>query len=194
MKIGLYGGSFNPPHIGHLILAEMIHEALNLDLVLFVPSAIPPHKDDDSMLAAEERLRLTELAVAGNERFGVSDVEIRRGGTSYTVDTVDEIGRIHPRALLWLIVGTDNLVSFHRWKEYAAILERCRLVALNRTGFDLHDVHPDVRERIVAVELPRIDISSTEIRNRIRDGKSIRYLVPDAVLAEIERKDFYLDE
>lgn len=191
MNIGIFGGSFNPPHTAHLIHAELLRDMYNLETVLFIPSAVPPHKKNEDLLEPEHRLRLTQLAVAGNPGFEVSDIEIRRDGPSYMVDTIFALDKIYKNDTLYLIVGIDNLVAFHQWKEYRKILGRCVIVAMNRPGFSADRVREDVLEQTRIADVPYIDISSTEIRKRIRDGKSVRYMVPDAVLLEIEKNGFY---
>jgi nicotinate-nucleotide adenylyltransferase len=192
MKIGIFGGSFNPPHIAHLILADSLYENLSLDKVIFMPSSTPPHKQNDTLLDPADRLRLVKLAIAGNDRFSVSDLEIKRGGTSYTVETISALEKIFKNAKLYLIVGLDNLITFHHWREYRAILDRCTVVAMNRPGTAIKHVPKEILEKTTIVEVPYLDISSTAIRERIRHGKSVRYLVPDAVLEEIKKCGFYL--
>ncbi len=192
MKIGIYGGSFNPPHIAHLILAESLYEILQLDRVVFVPSAVPPHKQNDNLLDAAQRLRLTQLAIGDNDRFEVSDIEIKRGGTSYTIETIHALDKLYKNATIYLIVGVDNLVTFHYWKDYSSILDRCTVIAMKRPGFETSRVRKDVLDKAKIVDLPYLEISSTGIRRRIREGKSIRYMVPDSVLEEIKKCGFYL--
>ncbi len=192
MKIGIFGGSFNPPHIAHLILAESLYENLSLDTVLFMPSSTPPHKQNDTLLDPADRLRLVNLAIAGNDRFSVSDLEIKRGGTSYTIETITALEDSYKDATLYLVVGFDNLVTFHHWREYRAILARCTVVAMNRPGTEIGNVRKEILEKTTIVDVPFLDISSTTIRERIRQGKSIRYLVPDAVLEEIKKCGFYV--
>lgn len=192
MKIGIFGGSFNPPHIAHLILAESLYEKLSLDTVLFMPSSTPPHKQNDTLLDPTDRLRLVNLAIAGNDRFSVSDLEIKRGGTSYTIETITALKDIYPNAALYLIVGLDNLVTFHHWVKYSAILDRCTVVAMKRPGSAMKHVRKEIFEKSTIVDVPYLDISSTKIREMIRQGKSVRYLVPDAVLEEIEKRGFYV--
>lgn len=192
MKIGIFGGSFNPPHIAHLILAESLYENLSLDKVLFMPSSTPPHKQNDTLLDPTDRLRLVNLAIVGNDRFSVSDLEIKRGGTSYTIETITALEDIYKDATLYLVVGFDNLVTFHHWREYRAILDRCMVVAMNRPGTEIGNVRKEILEKTIIVDVPYLDISSTTIRERIRQGKSVRYLVPDAVLEEINKCGFYV--
>ena len=186
----LFGGSFNPPHVGHLAVAEACAEGAGLDRVVWVPAATPPHKQDHAGMApAVDRLALVRAAVAGNERFEVSDVEVARGGTSYTVDTVRAFaGRGGDLAL---IVGADSLAGFASWREPQAILALARLVVYGRPGADLGAVPPWMMDRVTRVEGTLIDLSSTEIRARIRAGRTVRYLVPDAVRAEIATRGLY---
>lgn len=191
MKLGIFGGSFNPPHVAHLILAEVVYEELFLDLVLFVPSANPPHKEGEKLLEPELRLHLTRLAVADNKRFAVSDTEIRRKGTSYTIETIRELETMYEHPTLYLIVGADNLLTFHQWREYRSIMDRCTLVALRRPGFGLTNLREEILSKTIILEVPYLEVSSTEIRNRIQQGKSVRYMVPDAVLHEIEKRRLY---
>lgn len=192
MKIGIFGGSFNPPHIAHLILAESLYENLSLDKVLFMPSSTPPHKQNDTLLDPADRLRLVKLAIADNDRFSVSDLEIKRGGTSYTIETITALENSYNDATLYLVVGLDNLVTFHHWREYRAILDRCTVVAMNRPGTEIRHVRKEILENATIIDVPYLDISSTTIRERIRQGKSVRYLVPDAVLEEIKKCGFYV--
>jgi nicotinate-nucleotide adenylyltransferase len=191
MKIGIFGGTFNPPHIAHLILAESLYESLNLDKIIFIPSSLPPHKKCDDLLDAEHRLRLIQLAIGNNDRFEVSDIEVQRGGTSYTVDTVRTLDEKYKNDTLYLIIGADNLKSFHLWRDYEALLRRCTLIAMRRPGSTTEEVREDVLGDTRIVDVPYLDVSSTEIRRKIRGGKSVRYLVPDAVLSEIEKSGFY---
>jgi nicotinate-nucleotide adenylyltransferase len=191
MKIGIFGGTFNPPHIAHLILAESLYESLDLGKIIFIPSSVPPHKKCDDLLDAKHRLGLTRLAVGNNDRFEVSDIEVQRGGTSYTIDTVRTLDKKYKNDTLYLVIGADNLKSFHLWKEYEALLKRCKLIAMRRPGSTIEQVRDDVLGETRVVDVPYLDVSSTEIRRKIREGKSVRYLVPDAVLSEIEKSGFY---
>jgi nicotinate-nucleotide adenylyltransferase len=191
MNIGMFGGSFNPPHIAHLILAEYCCDALQLERLLFIPSAVPPHKENDNLLPAYDRLHLTSLAIGDNDRFEVSDIEIKRGGTSYTIDTIRQLGSRHAGAELYMIIGVDNLVGFHRWMNYRAILETVTVVAMNRPGFDASSVSAVIMNSVRVLDVPHLEISSTDIRERIGRGDSVRYMVPDAVLKEIVQRGYY---
>lgn len=192
MRLGLFGGSFNPPHVGHLAVAEACAEAAALDRVLWVPAATPPHKQDDPSLAsAADRFALVEAAIGGNSRFEASAVEIERGEVSYTVDTLRHLGAAHPRAALSLIVGGDSLVGFASWREPRAILDLAHLVAYARPGADLGGVPTWVMERTTLVEGPLLDLSSTALRARLGAGRTVRYLVPDAVREVVGARGLY---
>ena len=188
--LALFGGSFNPPHVGHLAVAEACAEGAGLGRVVWVPAATPPHKRGHADMApARDRLALVRAAVAGNERFEVSDDEVARGDVSYTVDTVRAFaGRGGDLAL---VVGADSLAGFASWREPRAILALARLVVYGRPGAALGDVPPWVMDRVTRVEGPLVDLSSTEIRARIGAGRTVRYLVPDAVRAEIAARGLY---
>ncbi len=192
MTLGLFGGSFNPPHVGHLAVAEACAEAAGLDRVLWMPAATPPHKQADPTLApAAGRLAMTRAAIAGNPRFEVSDLEIVRQGVSYTVDTLRQLRVEHPAADLALLVGGDSAVGFASWREPRAILALARLVVYARPGADPLAVPDWVREQMQLVEGPLLEISSTALRARLAAGRTVRYLVPDAVREVIERRGLY---
>ena len=192
MRLGLFGGSFNPPHVGHLAVAEACAEAAGIDRVLWVPAATPPHKRGDADLApAADRLALVRAAVAGNGRFEASGVEVRREGVSFTVDTLRQLVGERPDADLSLVVGGDSLAAFDTWREPEAILGLARLVVYARPGARLGAVPDWVMRRVTLVEGPLLDVSSTALRARIAAGRTVRYLVPDAVLAEVERRGLY---
>ena len=192
MRLGLFGGSFNPPHVGHLAVAEACAEALDLVRVLWMPAATPPHKQGDPTLASgPDRLALVEAAVAENDRFEASDLELRRGDVSYTVDTLRHLGDAHAGAAWHLIVGGDSLAGFASWREPREILRLARVVAYARPGTDLGEVPEWVRAGTTVVEGPLLDLSSTQLRARLGAGQTVRYLVPDAVRADIEARGLY---
>lgn len=188
-RIGLFGGTFNPPHFGHLIIAARVHEALGLDRLLLVPAAEPPLKSGVDT-AAGTRSAMLKLAVAGDQRFAVDETEIRRGGTSYTVDTLREIRQREPGAELFLVIGADQYAQFGSWKEPEAILELATLGVVARAG---ETPGADASYQAVKIDAPRVDISSTEIRQRVADGRSIRYFVPESVRDFILRHQLYQD-
>lgn len=198
-RLGVYGGTFDPPHMGHLVAAESVREQLGLDRVLFVPAGIPPHKNAGEVAPARHRYLMTVLATLGNPHFATSRFEIERAEPSYTVVTLRALKEEYgPEAELFFILGADALLELPTWREPAAVLELATMVAVTRPGYslapvaerlgDLYRVHQD---RIVFVEVPALDIAATDIRERVRAGRSIRYLVPDMVREYIERHGLY---
>lgn len=200
MRIALFGGSFDPIHLGHLILAERCREQARLDHVIFVPSDTGPHKPDGPKANDKQRLETIRLALSGHEPFVVSDTEIKRGGVSYTVDTLTEMAKLYEGDELFFLMGADSLEGFHSWKEPERICELAIPLVVNRPGSadaDLDQFAPLVTaERLEqikqhAVVAPLIDISSTEIRRRAESGESIRFLTPRAVEKYIETQKMY---
>ena len=198
MRLGLLGGTFNPPHIGHLVCAQEAHAQLGLDRVLLVPVHTPPHKETDGDPGVEVRVALCEAAVAGDERLGVSRAEADVPGRSYTVDTLNRLHDARPDDQLTFIVGGDMAASLPQWREPQAILELCTIGAAARDGVGRDEVLerlerelPGASTRIEFFDMPRIDISSTLIRRRVAAGEPVRYLVPDGVAATIEREGLY---
>ncbi|WP_412067135.1 nicotinate-nucleotide adenylyltransferase [Rubrivirga sp. IMCC43871] len=190
---GIFGGSFNPPHVGHLAVAEACAQAAGLDRVLWIPAATPPHKQDDPTLAPEAaRLAMVRAAVEGNPRFAVSDIEIARRGVSYTVDTLRQLAADGAGPLA-LIIGGDSLAGFPSWREPQAIVDLARLVVYRRPGdgVDLGALPGWLASALTVVEGPSLAVSSTELRGRIASGRTVRYLVPDAVRALIEAERLY---
>ena len=188
MRVGILGGTFDPVHLGHLIVAEEARVRLRLDRVMFIPAGQPWLKEGQPVTSPKHRLRMVELAVASNPFFKVLASEIDRSGPTYTVDTLEELRRsLGEDTGLYFIVGMDALEQFHRWKEPERLLELCNLVVVSRPGHqgveinDLVGSYPQAGERLVLLTVPRIEISSTELRRRVAEGISIRYLVPEAV-------------
>lgn len=185
MRIALIGGTFDPVHTGHLIGAERTADSLNLDRVLFVPAAAPPHKQNRRISEAAHRVNMLRLALRDNPRFDLLLDEIERGGASYTVDTVRAVrARLNPEDRLFLVVGADNLVDFDTWKDWRLIADACCIAGLARPGSEqarrmIEKKHPELN--IEWVEMPLIDISSTCIRSLTAMGGSIRYLAPESV-------------
>ena len=187
-RIGLLGGTFNPIHLGHLVLAETARERLGLDEVWFIPVAQPPLKDDPDLAPAADRLQMVELAIAGHPAFRACDVEIRRGGKSYTADTLRELqSRDGGASAFVFIVGSDACSQLAQWRDYPAVLQLCRFVIALRPGF-----HPPTLPRgVETLEVPLLDISATDIRRRVTEGRSVRYLVPEPVRAYIQDRLLY---
>jgi nicotinate-nucleotide adenylyltransferase len=187
MRLGILGGSFNPVHHGHLILAERAAEAARLDRVLLVPTALSPLKSPGEVAPAADRLAWVRAAVRGNARLAACDLEVRRGGVSYTVDTLRELARRHPEARLHLILGADASELLPKWKSIDEVARLATFLFLARPGHRIRARMP--KQRILAA--PLLEISSTEIRDRLRRGRSIRYLVPEAVRLRLERRNPY---
>ena len=215
-RIGLFGGTFNPIHLGHLRTAVEVGEKLSLDVVFLIPSALPPHKDSHALIRAEDRLAMARIAVEGSALFQVSDVELRRSGPSYTIDTVRHFkSRFGDAALFW-IVGADAFLELDTWKDYQTLLDEIPFVVMTRPGFpagenmqDAMDVfirskisgeyrsessgyfHPE-KKPILPVRVSLIEISSSRMRELIQAGRSIEYMAPESVLAFIKEKRLYI--
>lgn len=200
-RIGLYGGSFDPIHFGHLISARSIAEQLDYSRILLVPSARPPHKPASALIDVRHRLAMARLAVDDDPLFEVSEVELHRAGPSYTIDTVDELGRqLGDQCELFWIIGSDSLPELATWHRIGELLDRIRIVTATRPGF----VAPDMTsleskagtsavERLLSDRCgtPEIDISATGIRQRVRNGRSVRYLTPEPVVDYIATEGLY---
>lgn len=190
MRLAILGGSFDPPHVGHLLAATDACEQLALDRLVFVPAATQPLKAGLARASADQRLAMVRLLVEGDPRFEVSALEVERGGLSYTVDTLAHFEALHPAAARFLLLGSDVLGSFARWREPERIAALAQPVLLTRHSDTDADVPPALRD-VRRLSTRRIDVSSTEIRERIRAGKPIRGFVTDAVAAYIGRGGLY---
>ena len=189
-RIGILGGTFNPIHLGHLLIAQDAMEIARLDRVLFIPSATPPHKALEGHVSAAHRLRMVKLAIAGDKRFAVDDLEIRRGGRSYSVDTLPEMRRRYLRATFYFIIGADSLSELHLWKDARRLVKLCRFIAVTRPGHTARPARlPGLHYRLL--DTHPCGIASRDIRTRAARGQSIRYLVPDATLRYIDRQKLY---
>lgn len=180
-RLGLFGGTFDPPHLGHLALAEWARERLRLDRVVFVPAGDPPHKRGRIVTRAATRLAMTELAIAGRECFALSRIEIDREGPSYTVDTLRALRAAHPGSRWWLLIGEDSLAELSTWKEPEAIVRLATPAVAVRPGSRVRRSPRAFGRPVVWLDNPPIDVSSSGVRARARRGASIRFLVPDAV-------------
>lgn len=186
MRVGIFGGTFDPPHIGHLVVAQEVHHRLGLDRVLWIPAAIPPHKQGEAITPGPIRLEMVRAAIAGDERFAATDVELRRPGTSYTVDTLRELRAERPDDRMFLILGADQLSELDSWREPDEIRLLATIVGFAREG----ETPPRI-ERVRIVQVPRIDLASTELRRRVGTGEPIRFLVAERVDAIIRREGLY---
>lgn len=187
MKIGILGGTFNPVHIGHLILAEEVRESLSLDKIIFMPTNLPPHKDVKDVILAKERYRMIELAIKGNKYFEVSDMEIERKGKSYTIDTINELRNKFPKETLYFITGSDLLKYLKEWKDLERIIKMVKFVVATRPGYPLEKIP----SYISTIAIRAVDISAYEIREAVKQDRSFRYLVPDEVFSYIKKKRLY---
>ena len=194
MKFGIFGGTFDPVHNGHLIVAEYVRESISLDRILFVPTLITPNKRDAGIASARDRFAMLREGVKANPFFEVSGAEIERGGISYTVDTLRFLKEKHPADSLFLLVGADNLAEFPTWKEPAEILRCASVVAITRPGFPAAANETALTRGFISCRVPAIEVSATEIRRRIRHGLPISYLVPPAVEKYIGRHRLYRGE
>jgi len=200
MRLGVFGGTFDPVHYGHLVAAEEVRYRLRLDKVLFVPAGMPPHKLDHDITPTRHRLAMLELAIASNPGFALSRVDIDRHGPCYTVDTLallhEEYG---PGTELFFLMGMDSLAEILTWKEPERLIRLAQIVVVGRPGFqadvdELDKVLPGAAERISIVDTPLMEVSSGDIRQRVREGAPIRYQVPEAVEAYIRAHRLYLDD
>ncbi len=180
MRLGVFGGTFDPPHVGHLIVASDAFDVLRLDRLLFIPSAQPPHKSG-LHATPEQRLALTRAAIADDDRFEVDALELQRTGASYTADTLRILRNRYPDAELFLLVGADAAREMHTWHQPEVVADLARVAVMSREGDD-----EDFGDGLMPVRVTRIDVSSTDIRERVRDGRSIRYFVREESRGEIE--------
>jgi nicotinate-nucleotide adenylyltransferase len=191
MRLGIFGGTFNPPHLGHLLLAERAAEEAQLDRVLFIPAFSPPHKLTNGDLAPpEHRAAMVRLAIEGNQRFALSTVELDRGGVSYTIDTLKWISAEYPFDELFLLIGGDSLAEFPTWRQPEIILRLARLVVVPRPDKPF-DRDAELARDAIIVNTPLIDIASTDLRSRVREGRSLRYAVLPSVEAYIREQGLY---
>ncbi len=198
-KIGIMGGTFDPIHIGHLILGESAYDQLGLDRVVYMPAGNPPHKRErEGRASNEERLEFVRRAISGNPHFEVSDREMRQEGLSFTYRTLEGLCAEHPDEEYYFIIGADSLFDFDDWREPQRIADHCVLVAATRDHASREDLHRRIEElkerysaRIVLLDTENIDISSHEIRSWITEGRSVRYYVPDNVISYIEENGIY---
>jgi len=191
MKLGLIGGTFDPVHKAHLVIAERVYDTCKLDRVLFVPASSPPHKNDVTITPFDHRLRMIELAIADNPQFAASSIESLRPGKSFTTDTLAEMRRLYPNAELYWIIGADSASELHTWHDPARLLKLARFIVVDRPGWSLDNVDPRLRELLMPVEMSMMDVSSTEIRARVRKGRGIRSYVPAEIAEYIETHRLY---
>ncbi len=198
-KIGIMGGSFNPIHIGHLHLAESARVEFGLDQVIFIPTGDNPLKNTNAEVDRSQRYHMVELAIASNPYFSATPIEIKRYGNSYTIDTVREIQKAHPGAVIYFITGADIMFEVTKWRESRELMRAMIFITAFRPGYPktkfnkrIHTLRKEYHARILKLVSSEMDIASTDIRSRIKEGKSIKYLIPEPVEAYIVENGLYL--
>lgn len=198
MRLGIYGGTFDPIHYGHLLLAERCREEMQLDEVWFIPAGTPPHKQGRVTTPARARADMVEFAVSGFPEFKVSRIEMERGGPSYTVQTLEQLHIADPSRELFLLMGADSLAELATWKDPARILELSQVVAVNRAGevpnlLSVHALLEQTDRSVQIVDMPAMGVSASEIRTRVAHGQSIRFLTPRPVEMYIRQHKLYAE-
>ncbi len=200
-KIGMMGGTFNPIHLGHLLAAESALEAFSLEQVIFVPAGNPPHKRGQKLTDKMDRYHMTVLATASNAKFTVSRYEIDKEEYSYSVDTVRHFKAKFPDAEIYFILGADSLLSIMEWKDPEVLLKSCRFIGVTRPGYysdvlvkKIEELRKNFHANLYFVEIPAMDISSTDIKKRVKEGRSIKYMVDEKVEQYIKDHRLYIEE
>jgi len=184
-RIGILGGTFDPPHLGHLLIAEEVRIALELEEIWFIPTYVPPHKQE-ATTEVPERINMVKQAIHGNDAFKINTIEVDRLGKSYTVDTMRILKEEYPETEFFFIIGADMVEYLPHWHQIDQLIEIVSFVGVKRSGYQMHTAYP-----IIEVEIPMFDISSTFIRNRLMADTSVTYLIPDSVYSYIKEKRLY---
>jgi nicotinate-nucleotide adenylyltransferase len=198
MKVGLFGGTFDPVHNGHILVAETVLQKVDLAKIIFIPAGKPWLKEGRKITSAAYRLKMVELAISGNSHFEISSIEIERPGATYTVDTLVDLINKENNTELYVIIGLDSLADFPRWKNPSRLLRLCYLVVVPRPGYPIPDIRsmekelPGLKTRLILLNAPDIDISSSEVRRRIKEGLSFKHLVPESVAEYIQENKLYV--
>ncbi len=197
-RVGIMGGTFDPIHYGHLVAAEEAREAFKLDKIIFVPAGTPPHKVDRQITPARHRYLMTLLAIMGNPGFEASRVDLDRGKVTYTVDTLQDLRKILPETDLYFITGADAILEILHWKAPREVLSLAEFIAVTRPGYGLDQLstalgplYEPFQDRIHILEMPPMGMSSTDLRRRLAEGRSVRYLLPEPVVTYIQREGLY---
>ena len=193
MKTCIFGGTFDPPHIGHLLIAQTIIESENFERLIFVPANISPAKKGQIISSSKKRLDMLNMALTSNENFEISDFEINKGDVSYTINTIVEFANTLnlDKKDLYFLMGSDTLGEFHNWKDPKKIMSLCNIIVAIRPGFTPSDIPQWILDEVHFANIPQFEISSTNIRARWRDGKTIRYMVPKEVWEYINKNGLY---
>ncbi len=198
MKVGIFGGTFDPIHIGHLVVAEEARYKLGLDKVVFLPAGRPWFKNDRLITGGEKRLEMIKLGIKDNPSFDVSDIELNRDGPTYSVESIPALKEQYGGAELYFLLGMDALKDIHKWEQPDKIIEMCRVVGLTRPGYmaidwtEIDSRIPGASQRIQTIEVSQVEVSSSDIRMMVANDMSIRFLVPDAVIKYIAKHGLYL--
>lgn len=197
-KVGIMGGTFDPIHNGHLILAEYARTQFGLDRILFIPAGIPPHKNKNNITPDIYRYNMTVLAINSNKHFYISSMEMEREGITYTIDTIKHLKSKYRDTDFYFLLGADSLLQIHKWRNYEELLELCNFIVAKRPDYDndnldlvIERLNEQYKGHIYILDAPLIDISSTEIRDRVKNGLSIKYLVPESVETYIYKSGLY---
>lgn len=187
-KVGILGGTFDPPHYGHLIIAEEAMEQCCLDEVWFLPSAIPPHKTDAEITLEEYRINMVKKAIDKNNRFSLSLLEFERQGPSYTIDTMKELIKRYPGISFYFIIGADMVDYLHKWEKIDELVRLVTFIGIKRPGYKFESPY---QKDLIELDIPQFDISSSRLRQRFKDGKNTRYYLPEEVRKYIEENHLY---
>ena len=191
-RVGIYGGTFDPIHMGHLLVGQEVFLQCQLDHLIFMPSGIPPHKQYKGMASAHDRAEMVRLALDGQDQFSLSLFELERSGKSYTVDTLQALRKdMGENSVLFLIIGADNAVDMRSWHNPEGVLDLAQVLVAERPGFDRSHIDPILKTKMQFVKTPLLEISSTMIRERVQMGWPIQYWVPSAVVEYIEAHHLY---
>jgi nicotinate-nucleotide adenylyltransferase len=197
-RLGIMGGTFDPIHYGHLVTAEGARYEWGLEKVIFIPAGRPPHKPGLQITEPWDRYVMTGLAIESNPFFQVSVMEIERPGPSYTVDTVSAMQVLYPESEIFFITGSDAVLEVLTWKDVPKLLSKCRFISVSRPGYNLDKLHAgldgipeELKKKIIYMQVPSLAISSTEIRKRVREGRPVKYLLPESVENYIMKKELY---
>jgi len=197
-KIGIMGGTFDPIHIGHLIIAEESRVNFDLDKIIFVPTGEPPHKNLKNVTSAKDRYEMTLLSIMHNPYFYISDIEIKREGLTYTIDTIRYFKKRYPKSEIFFIIGADSLINIDKWKNSEELLRESKFIVAKRVGIEyslleerINEINDKYSKIVFSVTTPYIDISSTDIRKRVKNGENIKYYLPLDVEAYIKKNRLY---
>lgn len=199
-KIAIVGGTFDPIHYGHLVTGEAVYHKFNMDKIIFIPTGDPAHKD--GVTKSNHRFEMTCMAIENNDKFEISTIEIDRQGKTYTVDTIEEFKKYCVDDVeIYFVMGADSIYNLHKWKNFEKLINMCKFIGVTRPNYDKSNMEKLVKKlniqynaQIYFMEIPALDISSSDLRKRINDGMSVRYLLPDNVADYIEKFDLYKNE